>query len=166
MELGDSFTVQAPRERVYEFLTDPNSLAPVLPGIRGYEVHDPDNFTLNVMVGVAHVHGPMKVKMRVVEKDLDDTVVTFNGRAKGIGSNVDLELRFRLNDTSDGGTEVGWDGEARIVGQLASTAGGLLEPLARKNITNSIEAVRLALESSGQPTSAPKPRTRNHHDHG
>lgn len=159
MELGDSFTVHATRERVYEFLTDPNSLAPVLPDIRGYEVHDTDNFTLNVIVGVAHVHGTMKVKMRVVEKDLDDTVVTFNGRANGIGSNVDLKIRFRLNDTSGGGTEVGWSGEARIVGQLVSMAGGLLDPLARKNIANSIEAVRLALESSGQPTSAPKPRT-------
>jgi len=159
MELGDSFTVQAPRERVYEFLTDPNSLAPVLPGIRDYEVHDPDNFKLSLIVGVAQVHGLMKVKMRVVEKDLDDTVVTFNGRANGIRSNVDLEIRFRLTDTAGGGTEVGWGGEARIVGQLASTAGGLLEPLARKNIANSIEAVRVALESSDQPTSAPEPRT-------
>jgi uncharacterized protein len=159
MELSDSFTVQAPRERVYKFLTDPNSLAPVLPGIRGYEVHDPDNFKLSLIVGVAQVHGLMKVKMRVVEKDLDDTVVTFNGRANGIRSNVDFEIRFRLNDTSGGGTEVGWGGEARIVGQLASAAGGLLEPIARKNIADSIEAVRVALESSDQPASAPELRT-------
>ena len=158
MELGDSFTVQAPRERVYEFLTDPNSLAPVLPGIRGYEVHDPDNFKLSLIVGVAQVHGLMKVKMRVAEKDLVDSVVTFKGRANGIRSNVDFEIRFRLTDTP-GGTEVGWGGEASIVGQLASAAGGLLEPLARKNITNSIEAVRVALESSDQPASAPELRT-------
>jgi carbon monoxide dehydrogenase subunit G len=54
---------------------------------------------------------------------------------------------------------VGWGGEASIVGQLASAVGGLLEPIARKNIADSIEAVRVALESSDQPTSAPELRT-------
>jgi carbon monoxide dehydrogenase subunit G len=150
MELSGSFTVDAPRNQVYDFITDPDSLILALPDIKGYTVHDTENFTLSARVGVKHVHGTMKVKMRVVEKDFGDTV-TFSSRANGIGSNVDLKTTFRLNDAPDGGTAVNWASNAQIVGRLASLAGGLLQPLARKNINIFMENIRRALEPSGQP---------------
>jgi uncharacterized protein len=43
------------------------------------------------------------------------------------------------------GTKVNWQGEAQIFGRLASVAGGLLEPLGKKQIQKLIDGVQAAL---------------------
>jgi carbon monoxide dehydrogenase subunit G len=42
---------------------------------------------------------------------------------------------------------VQWSGEAQIFGRLASIAGGLLEPMAKKNLQKLIDALRAALSA-------------------
>ena len=44
-----------------------------------------------------------------------------------------------------GGTKVNWQGEAQIFGRLASVAGGLLEPLGKKQIQKLIDGLQAAL---------------------
>ena len=43
------------------------------------------------------------------------------------------------------GTKVVWNGEAQIFGRLASVAGGLLEPLGKKQVQKLIDALQAAL---------------------
>ena len=43
------------------------------------------------------------------------------------------------------GTKVVWQGEAQVFGALASVAGGLLEPLGRKNVQKLIDGLQTAL---------------------
>ena len=43
------------------------------------------------------------------------------------------------------GTKVNWQGEAQIFGRLTSVAGGLLEPLAKKQIQKLIDGLQAAL---------------------
>jgi carbon monoxide dehydrogenase subunit G len=40
---------------------------------------------------------------------------------------------------------VAWQGEAQIFGRLASVAGGLLEPLGKKNVQKLIDGLQAAL---------------------
>jgi carbon monoxide dehydrogenase subunit G len=46
-----------------------------------------------------------------------------------------------------GGTKVAWQGEAQVFGRLASIAGGLLEPLGKKNVQKLIDGLQAALAS-------------------
>ena len=50
------------------------------------------------------------------------------------------------------GTLVQWKGGAQIFGRLTSVAGGLLEPLARKNIQKVIDSLQKELDQ--QPASS------------
>ena len=43
------------------------------------------------------------------------------------------------------GAQVTWQGEAQIFGRLTSVAGGLLEPLGRKNVQKLIDSLQAAL---------------------
>jgi carbon monoxide dehydrogenase subunit G len=43
------------------------------------------------------------------------------------------------------GTRVTWKGTAQIFGKLTSLAGGLLEPLAKKNVQKLIDGLQAAL---------------------
>jgi carbon monoxide dehydrogenase subunit G len=60
------------------------------------------------------------------------------------GGNVALDAGFDLSP-SQVGTRVGWKGEAQIFGSLASVAGGLLEPLGKKQVQKLIDALQAAL---------------------
>ena len=72
------------------------------------------------------------------------------------GGNVTVVAGFDLfpiaNGSADGialgivfGTKVNWQGEAQIFGRLASVAGGMLEPLGRKQIQKLIDGLQAAL---------------------
>jgi carbon monoxide dehydrogenase subunit G len=43
------------------------------------------------------------------------------------------------------GTKVNWQGEAQIFGRLTSVAGGLLEPLGKKQVQKLIDGLQAAL---------------------
>jgi carbon monoxide dehydrogenase subunit G len=45
---------------------------------------------------------------------------------------------------------VKWKGEAQLFGRLTAVAGGLLEPLARKNVEKLINGLKAALESQAK----------------
>jgi carbon monoxide dehydrogenase subunit G len=60
------------------------------------------------------------------------------------GGNVALTAGFDLS-LIDGGTKVAWQGEAQVFGRLTSMAGGLLEPLGKKQVQKLIDGLQAAL---------------------
>jgi carbon monoxide dehydrogenase subunit G len=60
------------------------------------------------------------------------------------GGNVALTAGFDLVPAGKG-TKVAWQGEAQVFGGLASVAGGLLEPVGRKNVQKLIDGLQAAL---------------------
>ena len=50
------------------------------------------------------------------------------------------------------GTKVAWEGEAQVFGRLTSVAGGMLEPLGKKQVQKLIDGLQVALKGiSGGP---------------
>ena len=45
------------------------------------------------------------------------------------------------------GTKVAWQGEAQVFGRLTSVAGGVLEPLGRKQVQKLIDGLQAALQN-------------------
>jgi carbon monoxide dehydrogenase subunit G len=68
----------------------------------------------------------------------------YKGQGSVAGGNVSLTAGFDLVPAG-AGTKVAWQGEAQIFGRLASVAGGLLEPLGRKNVQKLIDGLQAAL---------------------
>jgi carbon monoxide dehydrogenase subunit G len=50
------------------------------------------------------------------------------------------------------GTKVVWEGEAQIFGRLTSVAGGLLEPLGKKQVQKLIDGLQAALHAASGGT--------------
>jgi carbon monoxide dehydrogenase subunit G len=140
MKLQGAFDVPGNPPEVYAFLTDPGQVAAVLPDARVTEVR-PDGFSVDARVGVGPMRGTMSTRLDMIER-LPGQRAVYRGQARGLGSVVDLTASFRLETSAGGGTTVEWGGEANVSGRLASVAGGMLEPLARKNIERFINAVQ------------------------
>ncbi len=143
IKFGGDFEVGRPAEEVYDFLTDPNKFAPLLPDFQSMDIQDERHFAVRVNVGISYIKGTANVKMELAEANRPGRA-QYKGQGSVAGGNVSLTAGFDLSPAA-GGTKVAWQGEAQIFGRLASVAGGLLEPLGKKNVQKLIDGLQAAL---------------------
>lgn len=139
------FEVPRSPEDVYDFLVDPSRFAPLLPDYKGLTVHDTEHFTVKVNVGISYIKGVADVKMHLAEA-VRPQRAQYKGQGSVAGGNVSMVAGLDLT-VSGSGTKVAWQGEAQVFGRLASVAGGLLEPLGKKQIQKLIDGLQAALRA-------------------
>ena len=61
------------------------------------------------------------------------------------GGRALLFAQFQLEELPGGQTKVKWSGQSSVVGRVISLAGGLLEPLGKKNVQKLIDGLQKAL---------------------
>ena len=144
IKFGGEFEVKRSPEEVYDFLTDPHRFAPLLPDFQGVIVQDSENFTVKVSVGISYIKGIADVKLHLAES-VRPQRAQYKGQGSVAGSNVNMQAGFDLS-VAGGGTKVAWQGEALVFGRLTSVAGGLLEPLGKKQLQKLVDGLRAALD--------------------
>jgi uncharacterized protein len=149
INFSGEFTTPRASEEVFDFLSDPNRFGPLLPDFQSMTMQDPTHFTVKVKVGVGNIRGTAELKMELSEA-LKPLRAHYKGQGTAVGSQVTVSAGFDLSALPEG-TKVVWQGETSIFGKLASMAGGMLEPLGRKNIQKLIEGLQKALST---PTTA------------
>ncbi|HVP55828.1 MAG TPA: SRPBCC domain-containing protein [Candidatus Eisenbacteria bacterium] len=151
IKFNGEFEVQRLPEEVYTFLTDPSKFAPLLPEFQGMSVQDATHFTVKVKVGVSYIKGIAEVKMELSQAE-NPRRAQYKGQGSVAGGGVSLIAGFDLVP-ANGGTKVAWQGEAQVFGRLTSVAGGLLQPLGKKNAQKLIDGLQAALK--GTPGAMP-----------
>ena len=131
-------------EEVFDFLADPNRFCPLLPDFQRLTAEDASHFTVELKVGVAHIRGTATMKMTLEEAERPRRA-RYSGKGSAAGGTVTTISAFELEPVAEG-TRVRWQGNAQVFGQLASLAGGLLEPLARKNVQRLMDSLQAALQ--------------------
>ena len=147
IELEGEFVVPQDREDVFAYLIDLGWVCKHLPDVQSVEVKDERNATVKIRVGVSFIRGTAKVRLKLVEADRPETA-RFVAQGLMSGNSIDIEARFDLL-AADGETHVKWRGVARVGGTLASLAGGLLEPMAKKNIVQFVEGIKAGIVEAG-----------------
>ncbi len=148
ISFGGDFTVNKTGEEVYQFLTDAERFCPLLPDYKAMTKEDEKHFTVTLSVGISHIRGDAKVKMTLSEADHPNHAV-YLGKGDVVGGTATIKAGFNLEQAPQG-TKVIWTGEAQIVGRVSSLAGGLLEPLAKKNVQKLIDGLQAALDGPKQ----------------
>jgi carbon monoxide dehydrogenase subunit G len=143
IKFAGDFEVKRTPEDVYDFLSDPSKFATLLPDFQGLSIQDPTHFTIKVNVGISYIRGTAEIKMELAQAERPKRA-QYKGQGSMAGGNVALMAGFDLSPI-EGGTKVAWQGEAQIFGGLASMAGGLLEPLGKKQVQKLIDGLQAAL---------------------
>lgn len=143
IKFSGEFEVKKTPEQVFDFLIDPKKFAPLLPDYVGMTEQDPTHFTVKVNVGVSYIKGTADVKMELAQAERPSRA-QYKGQGTVAGGNASILAGFDLAPTADG-TKVNWQGEAQIFGRLMSVGGGLIDPLAKKNIKKLIDGLQGAL---------------------
>jgi carbon monoxide dehydrogenase subunit G/molybdopterin biosynthesis enzyme len=139
--------IAAPRQRVWEFLTDPEKVAQCAPGVDSLEVLAPgERFRATASVGFGSIRARF-----VTEAEWLDMVALERARMKvhgtAPGSAVDAESEMLLSDGPDGHTELRWSADVNVLGTIASMAARLMGGVAQRLTAAFFEAVRRRIEA-------------------
>jgi len=144
IKLAGDFIVKKPRDEVYGFLVDPNRFCPLLPDFQGMEIVDPRSFLVKLSVGISHIRGTAAVKMTLVDEQRP-TKAAYQSKGEIPGGSATIRAEFQLEELPGEQTKVKWAGQSSVLGRVISLAGGLLEPLGKKNVQKLIDGLQKAL---------------------
>ena len=146
MKFSGTVDINAPRERVWAFLMDPDQVGPCGPGVESIEIVDETHFKAKAKVGIGFISARFNIDMEIAERDEPNrAVIKAHGQAPG--SAVDATATMSLRDGESGGTTMDWGADVLIGGTIASVGARLIEGTANKMIGQTFDCIRSKLES-------------------
>lgn len=144
MHFEGTVQIDAPRDKVWAFVIDPNQVGQCGPGVESIEVIDDTHFKATAKVGVGFISARFNVNMEFAEVDAPNAA-TIKAHGQAPGSAVDADARMQLSD-ADGGTRMDWAADVNIAGTIASVGARLIEGTANKMIGQTFDCIRTKLE--------------------
>jgi hypothetical protein len=150
---GD-FTVETPRDEVFAVLSQTQKFAPMLPSYKSHALNEDGSTDVAVGVGVGKIRGTGKVNL-ILEENQPPVHAKYLGKGQVMGGAFNIVAAFDLEEAGQGRTRVKWHGELAMFGKLVSLAGGLVKPVAERDIGQMITALQMQLGGAVAPAAAP-----------
>ena len=148
MNFKGSVKINAPREKVWSFLTDPNRVATCAPGVDSVEIVEPDKkFRATASIGFGAVKATFVTDAEWLGLDPPKRAQTkFHGKAPGSVADGTSEMVLRDGE-KPGETVLDWSADVTVVGTIASLAARLIGPVTQKITDTFFDNVRKKIES-------------------
>jgi len=156
LEITKTFTIDAPKKAVWEFLTDPYRVARCLPGAAITEKVDDQNYTGTITVKVGPVSASYRGKIRFEKLDPEAgtaEIVASGQDVKGKGG-ADMRMQSRLKEVAPGKTEVSATSQVNITGILAQMGARMIQDVSDQMLQKFTEAMQTELGSTASGTEA------------
>ena len=152
-KIEESFEVQAPVERVWEYLIDPARVAVCLPGAELLESRDDGSYLGAVKVKVGPVAMSYKGIVKFTERDEQGRVVRLvgEGREAGGGGSARLTMLSRIVALENRGSQVTVEAEVDLVGKIVQFGRGMIEEVSRQLFRQFAACAKQQLEMADNP---------------
>jgi carbon monoxide dehydrogenase subunit G len=146
MHFEGTLAIQAPRAKVWDYLTDPEKVSKSAPGLESLEIVEPGKkFRATTSIGFG------SVKVRFVNDvewvDLDPpNRAQMKAHGTAPGSGVDATTSMTLTDGQAGATDLAWTADVNVVGTIASLAARLMGGVTKKLTAAFFDSVRKEIE--------------------
>ena len=154
MRFQGDVTIEAPRQRAWEFLTDPHQVTQCAPDVRSLDVQDDQRFTVVVRAGVGPVKGTFTFAVTWLEREAPERA-RVQARGKIPGSAVDMMTEMTLTETGDAQTVLHWEADVSVKGVIASVGGRLIQGAADKITQQLFACIKSKLEAPAPASAAP-----------
>lgn len=147
-KVEETFEVQAPVQRVWDYLIDPARVAVCLPGAELLESRDDQTYLGVVKVKVGPVTMSYKGVVKFTELDEKARVVRLVGDAReaGGGGSAKLSMRSTVSPLSGGGSQIVVEAEVDLVGKIVQFGRGMIEEVSRQLFRQFSACVKQHLE--------------------
>ncbi len=150
MKIEESFTVQAPIDRVWEFITDPEQVGPCLPGCEEIEVLGPTTYKARIKVALGPIKTTFKVDVEVTEERPPEFAASVTrGEEGGKASRVSADSTLALKALDESQTEVTYASDVSVVGRLGKFGLGIMKKKAKSMGEEFAAKFRVRVEGDG-----------------
>jgi hypothetical protein len=151
-KIEEEFDVQAPVERVWQYLIDPAKVALCIPGAELLESQDERTFLGAVKVKVGPVTMSYKglVKFTELDEQAHQVRLVGEGRETGGAGSARMTMLSRVTPIA-GGARVVVQAELDLVGKIVQFGRGMIEEVSRQLFRQFSNCVKQHLEVAGEP---------------
>jgi hypothetical protein len=167
IDIEEKFEVEAPIDRVWQFLIEPDKIVGCLPGASLLEVVDERNFLGRVKIKLGAVTATYKGKIQFRDVDAERHLLVMLGEGKDpSGGTARAEITVRLAELESGSTEMTTVAVIDLTGKVLQVGGGMIKGVSHqlfqrfaKSAKQQLEVAEASLTSSsdGSTASAPAP---------
>jgi uncharacterized protein len=145
MKVKGNYTLNAPIDKVWGFLMDPQSIAKVLPGCKILEETQPDTFAGTIEIGIAAVKGSYSGSVRLLDKEPPTSyrmIIDGNGKRGFVKGEASVGLEAKDQDTI-----LTYDADTQVGGLIANVGQRMLSGAAKMVINQSLKKLEKELAS-------------------
>ncbi len=149
MRIEGTFTVAAPRERVFAEITNPALMASCVPGCESIEVVDPKTYRARVLVEVGPIKARFNLIVEVTAEEPPARVLSVTRGEEGSrASLLSAHNELMLSPTEGGGTAVKYVSEVSVTGRLGKFGLGMMKKKAESLGAKFAETFRGKIEAA------------------
>jgi hypothetical protein len=131
MKIEKTFTLSAPQEQVWSFITDPQKVAKCIPGCEGAEEKEQGKYAAAINVKV----GPIRTTFHLDIEQTEQRPPEFasylgKGEEGSRASRISSVSTLTLRSLSVNSTEVTYTSDINITGRLGKFGGGMMQKIA------------------------------------
>src|SRR5215510_10238129 len=155
-KIEEEFEVQAPVQRVWEYLIDPARVVVCIPGAELLETLDERTFIGAVKVKVGPITMSYKGQVKFTEVDEQGRQVRMvgEGRETGGAGSAKVTMLSKVAPLDGGGARIVVNAEVDLVGKIVQFGRGMIEEVSRQLFRQFSACVKQHLESMNQPQTA------------
>lgn len=154
MNLSGVHEIAAPKTRVWEALTQAESLARILPGCEHLEEIGENRYAATVSVKVGPIRARFKGKVQLEELDPCNGFRLTGSGDGGASGHARGSACIRLEEGEGGATRIAYTAETVMNGKLAALGGRLVEAVSMRNIKLMMEGLERELAGEGTDAGA------------
>src|SRR2546422_6584623 len=142
----EEFTVSASPDVVWDFLLDPERLAPCLPGCESLEVEDATTYRVRLTIKVGLLSTTQNLRITITEADRPRRLVSVGrGEDRKLASQVEVHSTLDLEPASTTATRVRYRSEVRVLARLAAVGDAVMKVKAGQLASQFAANVRAAI---------------------
>ena len=140
MKLNGNYRFDAPQERLWGALMDPDVVGQCIPGVHAVKTLAPDRYEVEIALKVGVVLDTYKGTLELADK-APPTSYRMIVQGSGPRTNLKGEGSIKLEPSEDGATTLSFDGDVQVTGVLARVGQRLMTTVANRGINRFFECL-------------------------
>lgn len=151
MKIEKQFTINAPQEDVWKFITDPEKVGPCISGCHEVAITGPSTYKAAIRVQVGPIKTTFNVNIEATEERPPEySAYITKGEEGGKASRMKAESTLSLTAVDAKQTEVIYTSDINIVGRLGKFGLGIMKKKADSMGDEFVAAVRSQIEGTSE----------------
>ena len=133
MQIANTIIVDAPIQKIWDFLLDAKKVAACVPGVENVEAVDADHYIVDVTAKVGFIKAKFKLKLGIVEKRQPTYMRSEgSGDESGMTSSLKTVTELSLKEMGPNQTELSATTDVNVFGKLGTFGHSVIKGKADK----------------------------------